>query len=258
MTIGQGSRRGTTVTGRIKEIEQPRGGYIKPSSFDKIQIDDGIELGNENISPQMMGLVVDYLSRFTLGYTVEESFDISIKGALGQGRFKECFAIMNGIRGLDDDSIVDACRMTLYDSFFRAGVRITVEPMDLHVDHETCENIRIMVKRVQSVVDRFGHIVKIGPTFSGGYTEIVRAGDADLVSEDILWDLKVSKNGLTKEQTLQLVMYYLMGKHSEDKCFEDVTKVGVINPRLNVVYILDMCTVPEEIINTISRDVIGY
>ena len=32
-----------SVTARIKEVKQPRGGYIKPSQFEQIVYDDGIK-----------------------------------------------------------------------------------------------------------------------------------------------------------------------------------------------------------------------
>ena len=34
----------SSVTGRIGEIKQPRGGYIKPSQFEEITFNDDIEL----------------------------------------------------------------------------------------------------------------------------------------------------------------------------------------------------------------------
>lgn len=55
-----------SVTQRISEIKQPRGGFIKPSAFEKIEYNDGYEMENGNISPIIVGLAVDYLSRFMM------------------------------------------------------------------------------------------------------------------------------------------------------------------------------------------------
>ncbi len=76
------------VTDRIKEIRQPRGGYIKPSEFTETVIDDGVTLHTaENVHPRLIGLVVDYLTRFITGLesspfkdSFQNAFDISIKG----------------------------------------------------------------------------------------------------------------------------------------------------------------------------------
>ncbi len=50
----------SSVTGRINEIKQPRGGYIKPSQFKEQSFNDGIELGEENIHASVVGMAVDY------------------------------------------------------------------------------------------------------------------------------------------------------------------------------------------------------
>ena len=79
-----------SVTQRIAEIKQPRGGYLKPSEFEKIIINDGLQLGPENISPSTVGLAVDYLSRFVMEreknpklpirFAANKAFEISIIG----------------------------------------------------------------------------------------------------------------------------------------------------------------------------------
>ena len=48
-------------------------------------------------------------------------------------------------------------------------------------------------------------------TFEGGYTNIVSSGDGDYLTEDTLWDFKVSKEEPKSKYTLQLLMYYIMG-----------------------------------------------
>ena len=71
-----------TVTKRAKEFKQPRGGFLKPSSFKVINLNDGIILkDNENISPGIVGTVVDYMTRFINDTPVEEAFVISLRGA---------------------------------------------------------------------------------------------------------------------------------------------------------------------------------
>lgn len=70
----------SSVTGRISEIKQPRGGYIKPSQFEEITFNDGIELGEENLHGSIIGLVTDYLTRYSTGASVQDAFKISIRG----------------------------------------------------------------------------------------------------------------------------------------------------------------------------------
>ena len=58
--------------------------------------------------------------------------------------------------GLDDDSILNACRLVWFDQVFRTGTRGFGDPLDAVPDHETCENVRTMVKRAATFFKQFG------------------------------------------------------------------------------------------------------
>ena len=71
-----------SVTQRIREVRQPRGGYLPAKDFSKIELDDGVNLySQENVHPSLIGLSVDYLSRFMNGSPKERAFAISLRGA---------------------------------------------------------------------------------------------------------------------------------------------------------------------------------
>ena len=54
----------SSVTSRISEIKQPRGGYIKPSQFEVHSLDDGLTLSeNENVHASVIGMAVDYFTK---------------------------------------------------------------------------------------------------------------------------------------------------------------------------------------------------
>ena len=73
----------SSVTTRIKEIKQPDGGYLKISDFDIIVLnDDNVLNENENIHALVIGLVVDYMTRFMAGTEIDKAFEISIWGAM--------------------------------------------------------------------------------------------------------------------------------------------------------------------------------
>ncbi|MCC2126770.1 hypothetical protein [Hominiventricola filiformis] len=115
-----------------------------------------------------------------------------------------------------------------------------------------------MIKRTLSFGKQYGPIIKDGFTFEGGYTSIISTGDGDYLTKDTLWDLKVLKEEIKPKYTLQLLIYLIMGLHSVHKEFKNITQLGIYNPRLNKVYIIKLDTIPQSIIDTISRDVIGY
>lgn len=71
-----------SVTKRISMVKQPYGGYLNKKQFDITTIDDGKTLNEaENIHASLIGLAVDYLTRFMMGTSVEEAFKISLRGA---------------------------------------------------------------------------------------------------------------------------------------------------------------------------------
>ena len=248
-----------SVTQRIKAIKQPRGGYIKPKEFTETTLDDGIELNpNENIHASLVGLAVDYLTRLMTGTPADEAFYISLLGSDRVNERKNAEKLISKIKGLDDKSIINACKVVGYDVCFRAGI-IGYKPVkEIQPDTETIENIRIMVNRCLAFWKEYGPVEVDGFTFEGGYTEIVSSGDGDYLTQDTLWDLKVSKEAPKNKYTLQLLMYYIMGCHSIHKEFQKIKRLGIFNPRLNKVYLLEIANISDEIIQEVSSEVIGY
>ena len=132
------------------------------------------------------------------------------------------------------------------------------EPWHYKPDSDTIENIVIMVKRSLAFWKEYGPITKDGFTFEGGYTDIVSSGDGDYLTEDTLWDFKVSKAEPKSKYTLQLLMYYIMGCHSIHPEFQKIEKLGIFNPRKNKVYIAEISSINPEVIEKVSQDIIGY
>ena len=111
------------VTKRINEIKQPKGGYISPSLFEIYDIDDSLVLNEtENVHATVTGLAVDYLTRFVMGTNVRDAFEISCIGAVYaekmfgiKGAIEKAAELLSGIKGLDNQSIINACKMVTYD-----------------------------------------------------------------------------------------------------------------------------------------------
>lgn len=249
-----------SVTQRIKQVKQPRGGYIKPKDFKTITINDGIELNQiENIHSSLVGLAVDYMSRYANGTSKEEAFRISLMGSRAIGKINTAQQLLEGITGLDDKSISNACKMVGFDVCFRVGPMGYRDVETINADKETINNIRCMVQRSLEFIKQYGPITKDGFTFQGGYTNTVSSGDGDFLTESTLWDFKVSIKASTSAHTLQLLMYYLMGMNSMNrKDFESIKNLGIFNPRLNKVYLYEINDIAPEIIEEVSSTVIGY
>ena len=206
-----------SVTQRIGKVKQPRGGYIKPSAFEIVQLDGGAmeDLNqDENVSPSLVGTAVDYLTRYMSGTTAREAFVISGMGAEAVGETQVFESLVSKIDGLTDSSIAAATALVGFDSAYRAGVRAYRSVHNIAPDADTIDNIRTMVERSLHFLSLYGPKVLDGLTFSGGYTGYVAYGDGDFLTEDTLWDFKVSKLPLKPKYTLQLLMYWRMGLHS--------------------------------------------
>ncbi len=257
-----------SVTKRINMIKQPLGGYINKKSLSIIQLEDGKVLNEtENIHASLVGLAVDYMVRFVMGTEKEEAFAISLKGAMAldlftadkkQSAMKNAQKLLASIVGIDNNSIINACKLVGYDVCFRAGIMGYRPVEQINPDTNTIENIITMINRSLAFWEKYGPVTKDGFTFEGGYTDIISTGDGDYLTKDTLWDFKVSKDEPKPKYTLQLLVYYIMGVHSVHKEFSNIKKLGIYNPRMNKVYAIDIDSISIEVMNEVSRDVIGY
>lgn len=256
---------GCSVTRRIKNVKQPRGGYIAPKEFSQIQLDGGTidDLAEENVSPGRVGTAVDYMTRFMSGTSAPEAFAVSRRGAmlvslLYPDAIVQFDELLSHINGLDDESIRSAIKLVGFDAAFRAGLPVYKPAKEIEPDAATISNVRIMVERSLRFFETYGPKIMDGLTFEGGYTDTVSSGDGDFMTADTLWDFKVSKNRITSQQTLQLLMYWRMGLHSTHDEYKNVRYLGIYNPRMNAVYQLDVSMLDQAMIAEVEHEIIGY
>lgn len=130
---------------------------------------------------------------------------------------------------------------------------------DTMPDNNAVEDIRTLVERSLTFFNTYGPVTEDGFTFEpNGYTDVVDSGDGDFLTNDTLWDFKTSKAAPTSKHTLQILMYYIMGKKSGKAMFKNIQNVGIFNPILNTVYLLPVSSVPDVIMDTIEHDVCGF
>ena len=288
----------SSVTGRIAEIKQPYGGYLKPSEFRVTDLDDGITLNDtENLSGSSIGSTVDYLARFLSGTPFQEAFKIPLSGLKYALKYnarivseQEYKALTTEITGLDDKSVIYACKLASFDIWSRDQSRAKQLAIgQSSPDTATIQNIQTMTKRTLTFFEKYGPIVEHGFRFDpaseqitledgsigynlapyydmmaerkgsyGGYTPTVEAGEGDYLTKDTIWELKVVKSRLTSQVTLQLLMYWIMGLNSKQKNFMNIRYLGVFNPRLNKVYLYDLASISQETVRTVSKEVMCY
>ena len=166
--------------------------------------------------------------------------------------------LLANIKGLNDESIICAVKLSGFDVCFRAGVMGYKPIQEINPDEDTITNIRVMVQRALHFLDVYGPKTLDGFTFEGGYTDLVAAGDGDFITDDTLWDFKVSKMPVKKEHTLQLLMYWRMGLHSIYSEFHSVKYLGIYNPRTNEVSRIAVTDISQDVIAEVESEIIGY
>lgn len=246
-----------SVTSIIECTRQPRGGYLKSKEFKTFLYTDGLELRESLLHPSTIGLATDYLLRYALVRDKQKAFAISILGALYIGKEKYAWRLLDKIKGLDEESIISGCLLVQFDVYARrrlGGVpKKFAEP-----DQNAIYNIGVMLKRGITFFKNEKPITKVGFTFEGGYTQKVDSGDGDYLTGDTLWDMKVSKNEINSKESLQILMYYLMGLHSKKQEFQTIKYIGIFNPRKNKAYRIDVDEISAEVKNKVQSEVIGY
>ncbi|XQS94131.1 hypothetical protein HXT34_02720 [Gardnerella sp. DNF00983] len=198
------------------------------------------------------------MTRLMSGSSVIDAFKISLLGSMIINERDNASKLMSGIKGLGDEDIVNAVKLVGFDVCYRYSP-IAYRPFDeINPDEHTIQNIRVMVQSSLHFLERYGPKVLDGFTLEGGYTDTVSAGDGDFITADTLWDFKVSKEKLDKDQTLQLLMYCRMGLHSIHPEFQNIQYMGIYNPRMNKVYRIAVENISEDVIREVEKDVIGY
>lgn len=249
----------STVTQIARNTKQPYGGYLPVKQFDITKLEDDFVLNeDENIEPSLLGTAVDYLTRFMLSNDLYSAFNISLKGAKLINMHNKACKLLKKIKGLDDLSIINACKLCGFDVCYRLSVAGYIPIEQIEPDNNTIENIRIMVKRTILLFEKYGPITCFEPTFEGGYTYKVNKGDGDYLTKDTIWDIKVLKNKIKSQHTLQILMYYILGCHSIYNDYRQLKYLGFYNPRRNEIYLCSVSTILSNTILDIEKNVIGY
>lgn len=255
-----------SVKQRLKNISQPDGGYVPKNLFVEHQYRNFTGITEiETAFSSIQGLTVDYLTRYMLSNDKLLAFGISICGAKNidkvfenDNEYSHIMDLLDDVVGLDDNSIYNACQIVGYDVALRQGVEFYQNVNNIVPTENLINNIRTMVMRCLYFLNDVGPVISDGFNFDGGYTGLVSKGDGDYLTHDMLIDFKVSKQSLSTEWSLQLLMYYLLGVHSVHSEFKSINKLCVFNPYENKSYIVKLSDISDESKYKVSHDVLGY
>ena len=226
----------------------------------KEQYDDGIVLHSTiNVPGRIIGLVVDYLFRYISTGDARKAFAISLWGSDIAEERESAEFLLSQIKGVDERSVVSAINLVTYDFWFRDGVPFRFDNDPLSIDKSAIEYIEILLQRCIHFLEKHGPVTKAGLFFHGAFTPIIQSGDGDFMTESTIWDMKVSDKRATNKQSLQVLIYYLLGLHSDDKeQYRTIKNIGIFNPLLNRTYLFALDQLSDKTIDEICSVIIGY
>jgi hypothetical protein len=277
------------LTRRVRAAKQPRGGYINPRTMDVRYLTGQapalLDHNVESIHPSLVGMAVDYLTRYALAplqddagwYRAERAFSISRNGAEMVGRKDYADSLceflneeLERVGQRPEDSSVDYWLPSLWDhetGEVYENMRVTVpgrKAIDAAVklasfdvafragvdqynpDANTTPDATT-VNHITTMVARSLNFFQVyGPVTGSGFW----AGDSDgdFLTADTIWDFKVSVNPPTSVHTLQLLALWIMGTRQ----FQKIKYLGIYNPRLDAVYRFPVASISAEVIAEVS------
>ena len=226
------------VSGRIKQVQQPEGGYIPLGMFEVEHPvgDIGTLNPEENVSSYLINSAVDYMTRFMFG-GMPAKFVFGRPAFVARRIGGDAFAFKARdfaatIEGLDDGSIVNAVKLSGFDVRFLDSPESYQPIEEINPDEATIQNVRTMVERSLHVRDVYASKWPIPET---------------------LWDFKASESSPTEAQTLQLLIDWLEGFW-----FRGFKFLGIYNPRVNEVYRINIDDIPRGVMFEVDQDVLDY
>lgn len=248
-----------------KQTKQPYGGYLNPKKFTVISdFQNSVPLEGENIRATIIGATVKHLTQFCLSGDLGASFSQSLAGYfLGGDELPAPIVIrnnqeqemnivdvlMNVSQNLSTRAVASASVASAFDIWGEdmETAFIMRSPWDNLPNVETVGHIREMVKTSCLFFRKYGPVTKVNADFSSGYTKELDAGTGDIVTEDTIWTVKVTKGKLSSKHTLQAALTYLLAGRTDEECFRQIKNIGVWNPRTGLAYTVNAEKVKTEL-----------
>ncbi len=279
----------SSVSELVDNIEQPAFGILPISYFERKELrQDSYVLTNKSSIPAIhLGLIVDYCVKYILGVKLSDILHVEYAGyaehirvsairffdsiseqALTQIYIEDerkniCLSdFVSRVENAEtfEEFVTNMLYVIQYGDFIR-NIRFAFnrvgEVFTTKLSEDEIRDILIFFMRTQSWIGTFDKVVPMYKFKPYGYNNTVTSGEGDFCTENTLWDLKVSNGEPTTKDTLQLLIYYIMAKHSGNKLYKNVNSIGVYNPKLDATWLCDMSKVDSRIVNRV-KGLLGF
>lgn len=197
--IDKGDVRMFSVTQFIRRV-----GMSLPQTYTvKVQrfVKDDIQLDTDSESMWLFGLATDYLARLVFGDNPQKAFEISLKGAKNVGELNKATELLKSVNtSLDNKCIINACKLCAYDVAYRTSPALYSNVDNINPSEKTISKIRVLVKRTVKFLKQNSKWVDYDIDFPRGYSELISKGDCDYITDEALWDLKVTNDKTAKKK----------------------------------------------------------
>lgn len=230
---------GCSASEYIEQINQPRGSYIPPGVLEVESLSKGVDTLNpeENVGPDLIISAVQYMARVKLGTPAEVVFRVPMFVARRlEGDafvFKALDLIKTGIDDLDDESIINAVKLSAFGAPFFADPKSYESIEGINPDEATIQNVRTMVGHWLHFCDKY---------------------NAESPASDTFWDFEVSKSHSTEWQMFLSLMTWRRGLRLPHLWwFRGIRYLGIYNPRLDNLYRIPVDAIPKDVIAEVDR-----
>lgn len=233
----------------IKQIKQPRGGYISSKLFSPNEYDiveSLIEIENPRHSSDL-ATTIENLSYWLSGINI----------------FKIWRNIPLNYKSLNSLSIL-IHSSDINSEVIRAAHNLSVLDLDYELTDNEITYIKNLTNRTIEFLCSINPISFAKPFFSWETVNnraknshsITAEGEIDFMTEDTIWDIKVYKSSpLNAQNKLQVITYYLAGLHSDQShLFKRIKYLGIYNPKSNISYKLPISSITNSIVEEIEKN----
>jgi hypothetical protein len=207
----------------------------------------------------LVGTAFDYLLRFHIeywnpqsikkGYWVAESALPLLSGEYrekGISIVKQAEANLSSFLETgkcDDELLKSTLLLAGLDSVFRTGAKRGLEYIGL-VDNQDVQDLKNLISAVDMQIFKAQERCNLNPTF-GRASILVGGADADLIIDDMLIDIKTTKNfELSRDHFHQLLgyltLYYLEALIERKKSLPDINKLAIYFSRYSYLHVIEI------------------
>lgn|GEM_PF-2917905 len=166
----------------------------------------------------------------------------------------------------DDRMMESVCDLASYEYYSNGrynGVHTPITISDdlanylfetAHSIHNSCLFYTINEYPFRSYYLRF-------PSVLSAYTRTVNSGDFDIITDKTVWKIFLSGTKKPKPstpETLEVLMHYIMAVQADPTLENTLQYIGIYDPNRNLIYTMKTDDIPQDIIDTVSTEVIGY